>query len=347
MMVRGSGRRPTQSFFPKRKGERRRVELMGGLAVGLFSALVISIFLASSVTRLFISSDQYASVVAAVLVDLANGDRADNSLGTLTMNPILVAAAQAKADDMAGKGYFAHTAPDGTDSWHWFQEAGYTFSYAGENLAVDFSDSVDVERAWMQSPTHRDNILGQQFTEIGIATAQGMYEGRFTTFVVQMFAAPSGALAKEGEAAEVTTIRENSPKDATEPALASTQPIPTVLGTSEPPANTAAESSAPLAAMRGSDDSAPIGAVVNSPKYAPAWGFLAASPKTTMRYAYYVIGFLVLLALVIATELEFKRHHTRKFIMAACLLVFMSGLFVTADTLIFSEPVLAATDLSP
>ena len=48
-------------------------------------------------------------------------------------------AAQAKADDMATKGYFAHTSPDGKNSWYWFKQAGYTFTYAGENLALDFS----------------------------------------------------------------------------------------------------------------------------------------------------------------------------------------------------------------
>ncbi len=311
---------------------------MGGVAVGLFSALVISVFLASSVTRFFISSDQYASVVAAVLVDLANGDRVENNLQTLTMNPVLVAAAQAKADDMAAKSYFAHTSPEGRDSWYWFQEAGYEFSYAGENLAVDFSDSVDVERAWMRSPSHRDNVLGAHFTEIGIATAQGMYQGRLTTFVVQMFGTPSFAEASEGKPAEVAVIRERTtPKDATELAVASTQLIPTVLGTSEPPAGTAAESSAPIADVRPPEASAPIGAVV---RYAPSWGFLATSPKTALLYAYYFIGFLILIALGIATGFEIHVHHTRKATAAGVLLSFILVMFLAANTFIFTNPML-------
>ena len=191
--------------MPRGKKERKRFELLGEVAVGLISVLVISVFLGSSIDRYFITSEQYASVLAAVLVDLANGDRAHNSLHTLTMNPVLVAAAQAKADDMAAKSYFAHVAPDGKDSWYWFKESGYGFSYAGENLAVDFSDSSDVERAWMNSPTHRQNLLDPHFTEIGIATAQGTFQGRVTTFVVQMFGTSTSPTLADGSQVSVAS----------------------------------------------------------------------------------------------------------------------------------------------
>src|SRR4029079_16600268 len=122
--------------------------------------------------RFALRSPETAAVISAVLVDLANGDRAQHGYGTLTLNSTHVAAAQAKANDMAAKGYFAHVSPDGTDPWHWFKEAGYQFDYAGENLAVNFVDSGDVNDAWMNSPTHRDNILNPHYTEIGIATAE-------------------------------------------------------------------------------------------------------------------------------------------------------------------------------
>jgi hypothetical protein len=95
-----------------------------------------------------------------------------------------------KANDMATKGYFAHTSPEGLSPWYWFKQAGYDFVYAGENLAVNFSDSAEVDKAWMNSPGHRDNILNTKYTEVGIATANGMYQGRPTTFVVQEFGRP-------------------------------------------------------------------------------------------------------------------------------------------------------------
>ena len=326
--------------MPRGKKERKRFELLGEVAVGLISVLVISVFLGSSIDRYFITSEQYASVLAAVLVDLANGDRAHNSLHTLTMNPVLVAAAQAKADDMAAKSYFAHVAPDGKDSWYWFKESGYGFSYAGENLAVDFSDSSDVERAWMNSPTHRQNLLDPHFTEIGIATAQGTFQGRVTTFVVQMFGTPAEAATVSEPVREIT-----APQNATEPAIATTQPTQTnVLGeTSEnvvspakpSPKAVVAAPPVPLADIRAPEASAPIGAVV---RYAPAWGFLAASPKTMLLYAYYLLGFLVLLALGIATGFELHIHHVRKATTAGILLSFILVMFLAANTFIFTTP---------
>ena len=60
--------------------------------------------------------------------------------------------------DMAEKSYFAHTSPEGLTPWYWITLAGYRFSLAGENLAIDFTESEDVENAWMNSPAHRASI---------------------------------------------------------------------------------------------------------------------------------------------------------------------------------------------
>lgn len=131
-----------------------------------------------------------ASVLPGVLTSLTNTDRSHAGLGTLNESELLKQAASMKAKDMAEKGYFSHTGPDGSLPWKWLEKAGYRYTYAGENLAVKFTDSKDVQEAWMKSPTHRANILKSEFTEIGIGTAQGMYDGKEVTFVVQFFASP-------------------------------------------------------------------------------------------------------------------------------------------------------------
>lgn len=156
-------------------------------------ALVVCLFVAAGVVERVVRemhTPYVAAVIASVLVDLANDDREALALPTLAANPLLTAAAQAKANDMAAKDYFSHTTPEGYDSWHWFREAGYDYQFAGENLAVNFVDSGDVQKAWMNSPTHRDNIVNPKYTEIGIATAVGMYQGREAVFAVQMFGRP-------------------------------------------------------------------------------------------------------------------------------------------------------------
>jgi len=134
--------------------------------------------------------DSLSAVYASVLVTLTNQNRAMADIAELEVNPLLERAAQLKADDMASKGYFAHNTPDGKTPWYWLDEAGYKYVFAGENLAVNFTESEDVERAWMNSRGHFLNIMNPRFTEIGIATSTGIYKGREAIFVVQMFGAP-------------------------------------------------------------------------------------------------------------------------------------------------------------
>ena len=131
------------------------------------------------------------AILPAVVTDLTNQERANLVLPLLKRNPILDQAAQLKANDMAVNGYFAHNSPTGITPWYWFGQVGYLFTYAGENLAVHFSDSDEVVSAWMASPTHRANIVNSNYTEIGIGTARGIYQGYETVFVVQLFGRPA------------------------------------------------------------------------------------------------------------------------------------------------------------
>lgn len=155
--------------------------------LGLSLILLITSF---SCNYIVTKTNLLGNVYTGVLVDLANKDRIENNIPTLVINPTLVQVAQMKANDMAQYSYFAHTSPAGVTPWAWFKKAGYSFSYAGENLAIDFNESVDVNNAWLASPTHRANIMNDKFTEIGMATADGIYQGHKTTYIVQMFGRP-------------------------------------------------------------------------------------------------------------------------------------------------------------
>lgn len=140
-------------------------------------------------------SKQIAAVIASTLVDQTNSERHKAKVSTLTQNEQLKLSAQLKANDMAEKGYFAHDSPDGTTPWYWIKKAGYEYQYAGENLAVNFVESKDVTSAWMNSPTHKSNLLSGKYTEVGIATAIGKYKGRDAIFVVQHFGKPLQAFS--------------------------------------------------------------------------------------------------------------------------------------------------------
>lgn len=152
----------------------------------LFELIVLALILPIFNGKL----DYLSAVLPSVLVLETNQERESQNLNTLETNALLAAAAQMKANDMAEKGYFAHVTPDGKQPWHFLSEVGYEYETAGENLAVNFVDSKKVHEAWMNSPTHKANILKDKYTEIGIATAKGTYKGREAIFVAQFFGKP-------------------------------------------------------------------------------------------------------------------------------------------------------------
>ncbi len=134
--------------------------------------------------------DFLAAVVPSEVIAFTNIQRANTHLSLVEESSTLSAAAQAKAEDMARKGYFAHVGPDGKEPWKWIAEAGYQYIYAGENLAVRFVESSQVVEAWMASPTHRANIVKPVYEEIGVGVAEGTYEGQPAIYVVQYFGTP-------------------------------------------------------------------------------------------------------------------------------------------------------------
>jgi len=151
------------------------------------------IFLGLFVAVVFSSTPAYAAYSSGTLVTLTNSERAKAGLGALSVNSALTSAATAKANDMLAKGYFAHTSPDGRTPWDFITAAGYDYVYAGENLAIGYSSASELMSAWMNSQTHRDNILNPNFREIGIAVVSGQYNGAETTIVAQEFGAQVAA----------------------------------------------------------------------------------------------------------------------------------------------------------
>jgi hypothetical protein len=208
----------------RRSRKRKQRWLLPALCVAAVVALVIiaSYLLPAG------SSYLSAAVVQSQVIALTNTERAQNDVGQLTENAQLDAAAQAKAADMAAKGYFSHVGPDGKEPWAWIAGAGYDYEYAGENLAVKFTDSSDVVNAWMASPTHRANIVKPEYTDIGVGVADGTYQGEPATFVVQYFASPASA--------------DNTPS---EPVGAVTTPAPSATPVAATPAASVAATSAP------------------------------------------------------------------------------------------------------
>jgi hypothetical protein len=130
----------------------------------------------------------YASnITVADLLKYTNSKRATAGVEQLTVNAKLTSAAKTKADYMFKHNYWAHVAPDGTDPWSFIIDQDYDYLYAGENLAKNFNGSKEVVEAWYKSPTHRENLLSDKYTDVGFAAVNGILDGYETTLVVQMF----------------------------------------------------------------------------------------------------------------------------------------------------------------
>lgn len=130
------------------------------------------------------------SITTTQVVEQTNQQRVSFGLGKLTTNSKLTSAAIAKGNDMCANQYWAHVSPAGVTPWVFMRNAGYSYAVAGENLARDFSDTPSMITAWMNSPSHRENMLNPRFNEIGVAVVDCMFLGSDTTLVIQMFGTP-------------------------------------------------------------------------------------------------------------------------------------------------------------
>ncbi len=163
--------------------------------VAIFSFLII----------LFPAQKVWASEITSKnIIQLVNKERFSHGLDVVVENSLLSGAAREKLNDMIKKDYFAHTSPGGISPWHWIEKSGYDYQYAGENLAVNFTNAEDQHKAWMASATHRKNILNSSYKEIGVAVAEGTLEGQTSIITVQFFGTPADAApsAKSAEPAE-------------------------------------------------------------------------------------------------------------------------------------------------
>ena len=173
----------------------------------------------------------YASSISPdKVIELTNVQRLEAGVGKVIYSQELENAARLKAEDMLAKGYWAHTAPDGTEPWDFFKSVGYVYRFAGENLARDFSNSESAVEAWLASPSHRENMLSGKYTEIGVAVIEGDLNGKDTTLIVQLFGTPRTAAPAIPEvAAEVGLPSVN----AAPPVLAQkSEPAPIVAANS-------------------------------------------------------------------------------------------------------------------
>ncbi len=148
----------------------------------IFLVVVIGVFLLPN-------NSLATGVTADNIIKLTNSERKNIGISPLVSNQLLARAAYEKARAIFDSQSFAHQIGDKKFS-DWIKGAGYNYLYAGENLAISFETSEDIIQAWMNSPFHKKNLVNGDFSQIGVATLQGIWQGTETTLAVQIFGTP-------------------------------------------------------------------------------------------------------------------------------------------------------------
>lgn len=171
-----------------------------------------------------------SNITITSLFNQTNAYRQEIGVGKLKLNDKLDKAAYLKAQDMLAKQYWAHVSPDGTQPWKWVSDAGYNYNEAGENLAKNFTTTNGVMTAWMNSPTHKANIVKSTYQDVGFAVVSGVMDKKPVTLVVALYGEP----ADQAVASTGTSFAESSqttqPNILTQFAVSVQSLTPAVMG---------------------------------------------------------------------------------------------------------------------
>ena len=106
---------------------------------------------------------------------LVNELRQKNGLQPLTIDEGLSVKARIKSNDMKENQYFSHTSPTYGSPFDMMRTLGISYRSAGENIAKGYSTAEAVVSAWMNSQSHRENILSAKYSSMGIGYVDGYW----------------------------------------------------------------------------------------------------------------------------------------------------------------------------
>ena len=128
-------------------------------------------------TTLSVSAQEYSAW------NLLNEDRKANGLNALPLDETLCALARIKACDMKENKYFAHQSPTFGRAADMLKTFGYSFRSVGENIA-HHATVLKSEAAFMSSKSHKANILGSQWSKVGVGVC---LDDKGYVYLVQLF----------------------------------------------------------------------------------------------------------------------------------------------------------------
>lgn len=117
----------------------------------------------------------HAEISTGEVYDLVNEWRAENGLGALAVDESMSDSANVRARESSE--VWSHTRPDGSDWWT------VDARLYGENLGYGYSSASELVGAWIASPSHNANLLGN-FSTVCVST---YVDANGVEFVAQEF----------------------------------------------------------------------------------------------------------------------------------------------------------------
>ncbi|MEM8808605.1 MAG: CAP domain-containing protein [Cyanobacteria bacterium P01_G01_bin.38] len=181
---------------------------------------------------------QYSSFVTDLLT-LTNAARDEAGVDPLTFSYQLGQSAQTYAKEMADNDFFSHTGLNNSTFGQRIAGADYQFNAIGENLGAGFSTPSGVVNGWLASEGHRNNILNEDFTDIGLGVFHKA-DSTHGTYWVQHFGKPSASASSNSERFTPTTCslppQASADQVLVKGAFATVEDsLPSLTGTLSPP----------------------------------------------------------------------------------------------------------------
>lgn len=181
-----------------------------GLAAVLVVAILAQVVYGYTTTGNLTVLGRVSDIDTVTLLAETNRERAAEGLGELQLNDKLSEAAFLRAQDMFTHNYWAHTSPSGVQPWKWLADVNYNYSYAGENLAKNYPDAEATVEAWMNSPSHKENVINTNYVDVGFAVVDGELNGQSTTLIVALYGSPATVSALQEVASQSTSFSASS-----------------------------------------------------------------------------------------------------------------------------------------
>lgn len=122
-------------------------------------------------SKSYIPTKNYSLTMSNDVIHLVNVERQKRKLRPLNYDAALTQVAIIKAQDMVNRHYFEHESPYYGMPWDMATLFDYPYTSLGENIGRNIPTPEAAVKAWMASPTHRENILRENYTNTGVAIA--------------------------------------------------------------------------------------------------------------------------------------------------------------------------------